>query len=449
VSTGLSQANPVNAVVIDPANPATVFIGCDVGIFRSVNSGGAWTAWDDGLPNCSVQDLQIFNPGRLIRAATHGRSIWQRNLDAATCPLVDVYMRDDCVDTGLVTPTPSDVEHTVYWYQSVDVKVDSPDPVTNQYQTPSRDIDYLQFEELVHDNPRRDTWVRLHVQVHNRGNNPATNVRVRAFWANAGGGLPDLPADFWTAFPNSDPADTSVWHPVGPARTIAAIYPGQPKVASWSWLVPASAPTHSCMFCVVKSDEDNVTTSSLSIGTAVTMDNNVTLKNLHVDNFVAGSGGADEGIGPMFLDFAIYHAEQPIDIIFNPGVLPKGTRITAVFPDFNTRTPIEKALQGFNLKESEGIRLPARPEEECGDPTRYNLKKLFTLDVSPDDRQRVRPGVYGIVPPGKKFSAAFFVKLPKDVKPGEVYTLHIEHWAGRVMVGGSSYEIRVQKPREG
>jgi len=25
----------------------------------------------------------------------------------------------------------------VYWYQSPDIKVDSPDPVTNAYQTPS------------------------------------------------------------------------------------------------------------------------------------------------------------------------------------------------------------------------------------------------------------------------------------------------------------------------
>jgi multidrug transporter EmrE-like cation transporter len=60
VSTGLSQSNPVNAIAIDPDHGDTIFIGCDVGIFRSDNAGSTWSAWDSGLPNCSVQDLQFF-----------------------------------------------------------------------------------------------------------------------------------------------------------------------------------------------------------------------------------------------------------------------------------------------------------------------------------------------------------------------------------------------------
>jgi len=305
-SAGLAQANPVNAIAIDPANPDTIYIGCDVGIVRSTNGGGAWAAWDEGLPNCSVQDLKFFAPRRLLRAATHGRSIWGRPVDAAAIPLTDIYMRDDVLDTGLATPGPSGVDHpfnageTVYWYQSPDIKIDAPDPATSAYQTPSRDIDYVQFEELVHDNPRRDTWVRVYAQVHNRGNDPATNVHLRAFWANAGAGLPNLPADFWTAFPNTDPSDTSVWHPVGASRILDVIYPGQPRVASWSWLVPGSAPTHSCMLAVAKSDEDAVTTSSLAIATAVNGDNNVTLKNLHVDNVVPGRDRRGRRCGPLF-----------------------------------------------------------------------------------------------------------------------------------------------------
>ena len=141
-------------------------------------------------------------------------------------------MRDDVLDTGIAMPGPSGVEHpfnageTIYWYQSPDIKIDAPDPVTGAYQTPSRDIDYVQFEELVHDNPRRDTWVRAHVQIHNRGNNDATNVQVRAFWANAGGGLPDLPVDFWTAFPTRTPRTRrcgTLWDRPDPwARSIQA-----------------------------------------------------------------------------------------------------------------------------------------------------------------------------------------------------------------------------------
>jgi hypothetical protein len=330
----------------------------------------------------------------------------------------------------------------VYWYQSADIKVDSPDPVTNQYQTPGIDIDYLQFEELVHDNPRRDSYVRVHAQVHNRGIANATNVQVRAFWANAGGGLPNLPADFWTAFPTSDPSDTSVWHPVGPARTIASVVPGQPRVASWSWLVPTAAPGHTCMLCAVRSAEDPVTTTSLAISTAVTMDNNVTLKNLHVDNVIAGATGADESGTTFFLDFAGFDKRRLIDIRFNPGTLPRGSRIHAYFPELSTTGPLRQAAVGLSmLRRDKPITLPRRPEEACGEPTQYDTTRRFTAYVS-GKRGDTLPGLYGIVP-GGALSAAIRVDLPKTVKAGEEYTFHVEHHVGNTMVGGSSYQIRV------
>lgn len=453
ISAGLAQTNPVNTVVIDPGNPDTIFIGCDVGIFRSDDGGTNWYTWDTGLPNCSVQDLKFFAPQRLLRAATHGRSVWERPVDATACPLVDVYMRDNIVDTGLTYPTPSGVDHpfnageTVQWFQSVDIKIDSPDPAINAYQTPSTDIDYIQFEELIHDNPRRETWVRVFVQVHNRGNNPATNVQVRAFWANAGGGLPNLPADFWTAFPNTDPADTSVWHPVGPTRTIDNLYPGQPQICSWSWLVPTDAPNHTCMLSAVMCNEDDVSTTALNIGNAVKNDNNVTLKNLHVDDLVPGALGADEAIGPYFIDFAIYERGYPFDIRFNSGGLPQGAQIHFFFPDFKTDRSRKKALRRLTrIKPILGSKIHDRPDEKYKEPTTYIRDVSYKLDV---DRVRKgkKPGLYGIIPKGEKFSVAFFVILPKGMKKeaGDRYTFHIEHWVSNDLIGGSSYEIRVNE----
>lgn len=453
ISTGLAQANPVNTIALDPANPDTLFIGADIGIFRSDDAGTSWSAWDEGLPNCSVQDLKFFAPLRLLRAATHGRSVWERPVDAASCPLVDVYMRDDFVDTGLTQPTPSGVAHpfiagdTVYWYQSVDLKVDSPDPVSNAYQTTSTDIDYIQFEELDHDNPRRDTYVRVYAQVHNRGNDPATNVKVRAFWANAGGGLPDLPADFWTAFPNTDPADTSVWHPVGPARTISEIHPGQPEIAFWSWLVPGTAPDHTCMLCAVESDEDEVTTTALAIASAVRNDNNVTLKNLHVDDVVPGATGVDES-GPFFIDFATYAKKLPFDIRFNPGVLPVGTKIHVFFEEFETVRPLNQSARGLRITKKHDFKVPRRADEVCGEPTKYSLERDFVISVGRRRRDE-QSGIYGIMPSGEKLSAAFFIELPtKKAREGDRYTFHIEHWIGNTHVGGSSYELRVRAPEK-
>ncbi len=452
-STGLAQANPVNAVALDPANPDTVFIGCDVGIFRSTNGGGTWATWDDGLPNCSVQDLKFFAPRRLLRAATHGRSIWERPADAALLPATDIYLRDSVLDTGLATPGPSGVEHpffvgeTVYWYQSPDIKVDAPDAATGAYQTPSRDIDYLQFEELVHDNPRRDTWVRVHVQVHNRGHAPATNVQVRAFWANAGGGLPNLPVDFWTAFPNADPADTSIWHPMGTARTLPLIHPSQPQIVSWSWLVPATAPSHTCMLAVARSTEDNVTTGSLVIATAVNADNNVTLKNLQVDNVVPGSGGADEGAGPYFIDFAAFGNKDLIDIRINPGTLPRGSIVRLYFPPFETARGIKESLLGFSVRKRKPFELEERPELACSEAIPYRTDLAFELEVGKTRKRHAQPhpGIGGIIPAAEGLSAAIFVDLPARAKSAASVKFYVEHWCGGRLVGGSEYELRIVK----
>jgi hypothetical protein len=430
-----------------------VFIGCDVGVFRSTNGGGAWATFDSGLPNCAVHDLQFFAPKRLLRAATHGRSVWERPVDAATTPAVDVYMRDDPVDRGLTFPTPSGVEHpfivgdTIYWYQSVDIKVDSPDPVTNAYQSTGTNIDYIEFEELTHDNPRRSSFVRVFAQVHNRGNAPATTVQVRAFWANAGGGLPNLPGDFWTAFPNADPTDTSVWHPVGPARTIASLEPEKPQIVFWSWDVPSNAPDHTCMLCAVKSTEDAVTTTALDIATAVTMDNNVTLKNLHVDNVVPGATGADETGTVYFLDFAVLNAKALFDVRFNPGTLPRGTRVHFYFPDFKATRPSRQTFQGLKVTAlPRPVKLPPRPNEQCGEPTVYDARRRVTLDVTGRKRDTLA-GLYGIAPGDRSFSTAFHIELPKSAKPGDRYSFHVEHWIANSFVGGSSYEFRVREPK--
>jgi hypothetical protein len=195
------------------------------------------------------------------------------------------------------------------------------------------------------------------------------------------------------------------------------------------------------MLCVVKSDEDNITTTSTSISTAVRNDNNVTLKNLHVDNIVPGATG-DSSMGPYFIDFANYDEKQLFDIRFNPGVLPNNTRIRIYFPTFKTHLPLKKSLQGIRVIKGRGIRLPERPEEQCGKTTKYNTNNMFMIDV--DKLEPHEPAiVHNIVPNGDKFSAAFFIDLPKGLKREEHYTLHIEHWIANDLIGGSSYELRV------
>jgi len=77
--TGIPDV-PVNALAIDPARPLDVYAGTDIGVFLSRDGGATWTPFDDGMPHVAVFDLAFQEGGseRRLRAATHGRGIWER-----------------------------------------------------------------------------------------------------------------------------------------------------------------------------------------------------------------------------------------------------------------------------------------------------------------------------------------------------------------------------------
>ena len=70
---------PVNALAIDPSSPTKLYAGTDIGIYVSVDGGGNWAPYNTGLPRVAVFDLSFFNgASRVLRAATHGRGVWER-----------------------------------------------------------------------------------------------------------------------------------------------------------------------------------------------------------------------------------------------------------------------------------------------------------------------------------------------------------------------------------
>jgi len=75
---------PVNALVVDPGNPSQLFAGTDIGVFTSTDGGSTWLPFNTGLPIVAVFDMAIQAPNRVLRIATHGRGMWQRNLGAVT-----------------------------------------------------------------------------------------------------------------------------------------------------------------------------------------------------------------------------------------------------------------------------------------------------------------------------------------------------------------------------
>jgi photosystem II stability/assembly factor-like uncharacterized protein len=62
---------------VDPTDSSTLYAGTDVGVYRSTDSGDSWTRFGSGMPAVAVDDLQILDDGSALRAATHGRGVWE------------------------------------------------------------------------------------------------------------------------------------------------------------------------------------------------------------------------------------------------------------------------------------------------------------------------------------------------------------------------------------
>jgi hypothetical protein len=68
---------PANAVAVDPANPARVFVALDLQVYQSLNGGASWAMYGTGLPNALVGDIAVHAATRRLRAATRSRGMWE------------------------------------------------------------------------------------------------------------------------------------------------------------------------------------------------------------------------------------------------------------------------------------------------------------------------------------------------------------------------------------
>ena len=92
---------PVNDIEINPGYPGTLYVATDLGVFITTDTGGTWSQMFDGMPRAVVVDLHLHTATGLLRAATHGRSIYEVavtvpvELEAfhATVEGVDVVLR--------------------------------------------------------------------------------------------------------------------------------------------------------------------------------------------------------------------------------------------------------------------------------------------------------------------------------------------------------------------
>jgi photosystem II stability/assembly factor-like uncharacterized protein len=79
INTGLPDV-PVNAMVIDPNDHTHLFVGTDIGVYASTDSGAHWAPFGTGLPIVAIFDMAIAQPGtgsEVLRVATHGRGMYE------------------------------------------------------------------------------------------------------------------------------------------------------------------------------------------------------------------------------------------------------------------------------------------------------------------------------------------------------------------------------------
>jgi subtilisin family serine protease len=234
---------------------------------------------------------------------------------AADAPLgrggVDVMLRDNRLDWGnteqlsnvTFEPTRGYLGH----WKSVDIKIDAP-----PYQ--AAPTDNAGFEALSDESPAEGEVNKVYVRVRNRGPVTASSVTVKLHWTQFGTALANLPADFWSLFP-ADSADTTQWHPLGVSTLTSLAYSGPSvancpgraapdcdgavdgaQIAAYDWVgpgVPSGTPNHFCLFAVIDSPQDHVSSTSTAsfVPDFITpRDNNVTHRNVEV----ATAGGSSE-----------------------------------------------------------------------------------------------------------------------------------------------------------
>lgn len=71
---------PVHTVVIDHTSNPNIYIGTEVGVYYMTLNGNSWTLYSTGLPNVTIEELEINYGANTLKAATWGRGLWEYDL---------------------------------------------------------------------------------------------------------------------------------------------------------------------------------------------------------------------------------------------------------------------------------------------------------------------------------------------------------------------------------
>jgi hypothetical protein len=68
---------PVNVIKVDPGDSNTIYVGTEIGLYRSTDGGSNFSRYGTGLPLVNVTDIAINADGSAVRVSTFGRGFWE------------------------------------------------------------------------------------------------------------------------------------------------------------------------------------------------------------------------------------------------------------------------------------------------------------------------------------------------------------------------------------
>ncbi|MDH7913088.1 T9SS type A sorting domain-containing protein [Winogradskyella sp. SYSU M77433] len=96
-----------------------LYVGMNYGIYYTDNDlGNTWTAFNNGLPNVRINELEINTADDKIYAATYGRGLWRSNVYDESLSVTNFEFEDFAM-----FPNPTSGEVNLKWDSSEDVSV--------------------------------------------------------------------------------------------------------------------------------------------------------------------------------------------------------------------------------------------------------------------------------------------------------------------------------------
>ncbi len=74
--SGIVPDVPASALLVDPSDSNTLYLGTDIGVFRSTTRGNDWSSFNRGMPPVVVHGFSA-NASGLIQVATYGRGAYE------------------------------------------------------------------------------------------------------------------------------------------------------------------------------------------------------------------------------------------------------------------------------------------------------------------------------------------------------------------------------------